>query len=181
MKVINLFAGPGAGKSTTAAAVYAELKARGYNAELAREWPKGVVWDGYLNALEDQVYILGKHYRELARFKRGGVEVVVSDSPLLLGLVYSNEGPNFTRYTMELHERFDNMNFFVQRQRPYNPRGRVQSQPEARLLDGNIRRLLSEYAVIEVPGDARAVHIICDKFPRRAHLDTCICRECRDQ
>jgi adenylate kinase family enzyme len=31
MKVINLFAGPGAGKSTTAAALFSKMKWKGYN------------------------------------------------------------------------------------------------------------------------------------------------------
>jgi adenylate kinase family enzyme len=36
-KYINIFGGPGAGKSTTAAALFAEMKRRGMNVELATE------------------------------------------------------------------------------------------------------------------------------------------------
>ena len=43
--VINLFAGPGVGKSTTAARVFAELKLKGVNCEMALEFAKDKVWE----------------------------------------------------------------------------------------------------------------------------------------
>lgn len=43
--VINLFAGPGAGKSTTAARLFSTLKLRGKNAELVQEFAKGAAWE----------------------------------------------------------------------------------------------------------------------------------------
>ena len=38
--VINLFGGPGCGKSTTMARLFADLKARGYNVEMVSEFAK---------------------------------------------------------------------------------------------------------------------------------------------
>lgn len=40
MKVINLFAGPGSGKSTTCAGVFSKLKLAGVNCEMALEYAK---------------------------------------------------------------------------------------------------------------------------------------------
>ena len=45
MKVINLFGGPGCGKSTTAADLFARMKLRGLSVELVTEYAKDVVWD----------------------------------------------------------------------------------------------------------------------------------------
>lgn len=49
--VINLFGAPGAGKSTGAAIVFAELKKRGVNAELVTEFAKDKTWEGNAIAL----------------------------------------------------------------------------------------------------------------------------------
>lgn len=43
MNVINLFAGPGSGKSTTCAGVFNKLKLAGINCEMALEYAKDKV------------------------------------------------------------------------------------------------------------------------------------------
>ncbi len=48
LKVINLWAGPGAGKSTTAAGLFNLMKIRGYNVELVTEFAKEMVYEGRL-------------------------------------------------------------------------------------------------------------------------------------
>lgn len=144
MRVINLYGGPGTGKSREAAACYARLKSLGYNAEMCREWPKGPVWDKYNAALEDQFYILGKHLRDLARCARGGVEVAVSDSPLLLSRVYgAGEGQHFMSYVSEVYNRYENTDVYLKRVNPYNSAGRTQTEDEAIALDGLVRAELA--------------------------------------
>lgn len=59
-KIINLIGGPGVGKSTLAAEIFAELKKKGKSAELALEYAKDQVWDENLRILKDQLYIFGK-------------------------------------------------------------------------------------------------------------------------
>ena len=51
--VVNFFAGPGAGKSSMAAGLFAELKFRGVNCELATEYAKDKVWEGSLGVFDD--------------------------------------------------------------------------------------------------------------------------------
>jgi adenylylsulfate kinase-like enzyme len=43
LHVINLFGGPGTGKSTLAAALFTDLKMKGINAELVTEFAKDLV------------------------------------------------------------------------------------------------------------------------------------------
>jgi len=44
--LINFYAGPGAGKSTTSAKIFAALKDRGECAELIQEYVKTWAWEG---------------------------------------------------------------------------------------------------------------------------------------
>jgi ATP:corrinoid adenosyltransferase len=78
MKVINIFAGPCAGKSTTAAGLFYLMKVSGYNVELVTEYAKDMTWEGRHNILGDQLYILAKQNRRLERrfFKPHRVKIV---------------------------------------------------------------------------------------------------------
>ena len=86
-KLINLFGGPGIGKSTVAAHLYAHLKMEGYSAELVTEYAKDKVWEGSINVLRDQIYVFAKQRFRLGRIV-GKVEYIVTDAPLLLSMVY---------------------------------------------------------------------------------------------
>ena len=55
--IINLFAGPGAGKSTGAAFIFSKLKMLGIDAELVTEFAKDKVWEQNKEAFKCQFYI----------------------------------------------------------------------------------------------------------------------------
>lgn len=141
--VLNLFAGPGTGKSTMAAHVFALLKWQGVNCELAPEYAKDKTWEKSLGVLAHQQYVFGKQWFRIARLE-GQVDVVVSDSPLLHSLVYGagHNSPEFTAYVLSEHERRWNYNVFLERVKPYNPSGRNQDEDEAKVLDRRIRDTL---------------------------------------
>jgi len=140
--VVNLFAGPGAGKSTLAAGVFHRLKLEGINCELVTEYAKDLTWEGRTDLLQrNQVLVLGEQYERLSRLV-GKVDVIVTDSPLLMSKVYSLQLNALDALVDELWGQFDNINFVVTRTKPYNPVGRNQSLPEALLLDGHITDML---------------------------------------
>lgn len=56
--VVNLFGGPGVGKSTGAAKVFSELKLLGVNCELVGEFAKDKTWEHNSTALSCQEYVL---------------------------------------------------------------------------------------------------------------------------
>ncbi len=146
--VVNLFAGPGAGKSTTAAGIFFQLKLAGIDCELVREYAKDVVWEGRSTLLDDegQFYIFAKQRKRMLDI-RNKVDVIVTDSPLLLSRIYgANLSQSFHDLVGEEFERFDNINFFVERTKPYNPNGRLQDEAGAREIDNQIRELIAYYA-----------------------------------
>ena len=156
MRVVNLFAGPGAGKSTMAAGVFAGLKLRGVLAELALEFAKELTWEGRTSALNCQPFVFGEQLFRLQRLQDAGVEVVVTDSPLLLSAVYGDVPDSFKDAIRKIDRKtFTSLNFFVTRVKTFEPRGRNQSAAEALALDYRIRDEMNRHLVQfkVVPGD----------------------------
>lgn len=144
MKVINIFGGPGAGKSTTAAGVFQEMKKQRYEVELVTEYAKDMTWEGRANVLSDQLYILAKQNRRLHRL-RGQVEWVVSDSPVILGMVYRPQQyfSHFDSFALEVFNSYDNLNIMIGRDFEYNPVGRNQTATEAEEVDAALMDCLT--------------------------------------
>ncbi len=151
---VNLFSGPSGGKSTTRAGVFYFLKCAGIPCEEASEYAKGKVLEGSASVLRNQVYVFGKQHHITTRASNG-VKVVVSDSPLLLSIVYDKKtaGGKGNKFLHDLvlseHEKFDNMNYFMQRpaDRPYQQFGRTQSKEESEALDLEVVKVLEEYKI----------------------------------
>lgn len=155
--VVNLFGAPGAGKSTGAARVFCELKQRGVNAELVGEFAKDKTWEQNTKALSVQEYVFGKQSYRLARC-RDDVDVIVTDSPLPLSLIY-NHNPvldeSFDKVVMNIFNTYDNFNYLVHRVKPYNPKGRNQTAEESDALVTPIEKLLSKHNIeyCDINGD----------------------------
>ena len=142
MRVINLFGGPGTGKSTTAAALFALMKREGYNVELVTEFAKDLVWTERNKELNDEVYIFGKMYHKLWRL-RDKVDYVIIDSPLPTCLYYDNERiDHFRDFVLSAFHTFKNTNFLLKRNFKYQEEGRIQTEEEADLVDKDIRSML---------------------------------------
>lgn len=142
MKVINFFAGPGSGKSTTCALLFANLKLRGLNVEMALEYAKDKVWEESFKTLENQIYIFGKQHHRIYRLK-DKVEFIITDSPLLFSIQYdSSKNELFKQLVLNEFDKYDNINFFIKRDCVYNPKGRMQSEDEAKKIDSEIKDML---------------------------------------
>lgn len=148
-RVINLFAGPGTGKSTTCAALFAELKYCGHNTELITEYAKDTVWEKRgPKVLEAQEYIFGKQHFRLSRVA-SEVEFVVTDSPILLSCIYLRDNylPSLKNVVKEAFDKYDNLNIFLKRNKTYNPKGRMQTEDEAKVIDGRILEMLNNWCI----------------------------------
>ena len=166
MKVINVFGGPGSGKSTTAAGVFYHMKCAGVEVELVQEYAKDMVWEGRHNILEDQIYIFAKQQRRIARLKNHGLQWVVTDSPIPLGLCYTkpeDQSDAFQDLVMQVFNSYDNHNFYLSRNVQYNPIGRNQkTEQEAVQVDDKVKHMLmhNQIAHMNVLGGPSAVHDI---------------------
>ena len=140
--VINLFAGPGAGKSTLAATIFSKLKTKGISCELALEFAKDLVWEQRFETIKDQIYIFGKQYHRLHRLL-GKVEVIITDSPILLSSIYDEEKrKELENLILSEFRRMNTLNFFIIRNKPYDTKGRYQTEKESIKKDKEILEYL---------------------------------------
>ena len=144
--VVNLFGAPGAGKSTVMASLFSKLKNSGVNCEMAPEFPKELVWEHREKALEDDIYIFAKQNHRLSRLQ-DQVDVVITDRPLPVSLLYNqkHKGPAcLAELIRNTFQQYQNQNYFVLRQKPYNPNGRIESEMESNARVSELEDLLRE-------------------------------------
>ena len=159
LPIVVCFAGsPGSGKATTTASVFSTLKKLNINAELVTEYAKDKTWGGNMCALRCQEYVFGKQSYKLARC-RDDVDVIVTDSPLFLGLMYNNNpalDEHFDYLVMNVFNSYNNMVYFVNRVKPYNPKGRNQTEDESNELAKKTKDLMQKFNIpyIEINGDS---------------------------
>ena len=145
--VINLFAGPGVGKSTNAAKIFADLKMKGANCEMALEFAKDKVWEESFRTMDDQIYIFGKQFHRIWRLK-DKVDIIICDAPLPISIVYDKENSQaFHTLIMEQFNKFENLNFYLKRSAVYQESGRVQTEEEARKIDKVVEGVLVDYKI----------------------------------
>ena len=145
--VVNLFGGPGACKSIFCASIFAELKWSSVECEMALEYAKDRVWEGSLNVLDNQLYVFGKQQHRIFRLN-GKVEVIVTDSPLLNSIVYdAGNDIELRKVIFNEHCKYETINFFLDRNFKYDPKGRMQTEEGAKKLDKEILNMLDDYKV----------------------------------
>ena len=92
------------------------------------------------------MYILGKQSLRQSRCN-GKVDVIVTDSPLPLSILYVENAAyteNYCKTVIDVFNTYDNVNFLLKRFRNYNANGRNQSEEEAKVLSENVRKLLND-------------------------------------
>ena len=141
--VINLIGGPGSGKSTIASGLFYNLKKNGIDCEMALEFAKDKVWEESYRTLDDQIYVFGKQYHRLWKLL-GKVDVIITDSPLLLSAIYNKEQSDyFEDFIIEQFKKFNNKVYFIERNpSQYQENGRMQNLEEAIEIDEQILDIL---------------------------------------
>lgn len=155
--ILNLYAGPGAGKSTSAAFLFARLKKLGVNAELVREYVKDWAWEKRTIGTYDQWYFLGKQIRKESMLF-GKVDAIVTDSPIMLGVYYARHffsrrvaeairANTIAYYEQCAADGHEHIHVLLKRTKEYNPAGRYQTEEEAKEIDVEVERLLRDLKV----------------------------------
>lgn len=147
--IVNLFGQPCAGKSTVRADVFRCLKQQGVNCEEVYETAKKLSWTKRHKELTSQPYIMGKQLRDL-EVLIGQVDVIVTDSPLLLCEFYNRKyraghyPAAFGQFVIEQFIAMGGVNYFLKPAGAYNPAGRNQDEVEAELIGLELRALMDE-------------------------------------
>lgn len=167
MIVLNFFGAPGAGKTTGAAYVFARLKMAGVKCELATEFAKDAVWEDNQEILRNQIKILGEQYLKITRCE-GKIDVLVTDSPLINSYFYNTDetlDDSLKQMAFELFHKYDNINFFINRTKPYVSEGRLQTEEESDEIGQKIKLTLRNNDVDfeEYDGDITSYNEIAEK------------------
>lgn len=155
MIVVNLFAGPGRGKSVMAAEVFALLKKAGVNCELVQEYAKSRVWEESFKTLDDQVYVFGKQaHRQFQCSDK--VDVVVTDSPLLLSVIYDKSHNKYLRdLVFNVFDQYVNLNYVLDYSFEHQMVGRMHDKTASDEIHQEIKDMLDdesyEYTTLDRP------------------------------
>ena len=173
-KIVNLFGGPGIGKSSIANGLTYKLKKKHITCDNPYEFPKVLAWDENHSAIKDQLYVLANQHRGIVK-SYGKVDYIILDSPIILSLVYRSVykgleypatlyGDSFDKMVLDIHNQYDTLNILLKRtDGGFNEKERYQTIDESKMLDDEIEKTLINhnipYVTIEV-GDETVNNIL---------------------
>lgn len=174
MKVINLWGGPGSGKSTTAAGLFFVMKSLGHKVELVTEYAKELVYEREWEVLANQGHVFKVQAERLSRLKRS-VDFAITDSPLPLSIHYASDGwrdAEFFEKVLGEYFSYENINYFINRVKPYAEWGRHLNEAGARQADHDLRVLANRMGLTyrTIDGDRRAPNAIYQHLERKKVL-----------
>lgn len=171
-RIINLFGGPGSGKSTVTSGLFYEFKKRNISCDNPYEFPKQVAWEENSSQINDQLYIFANQHRGIVR-SYGKVDFIILDSPILLSLAYKNGydvgypasiyGDIFDQVVVDIFNQYNNINFLLNRQGgEFQTDGRFQDETQSSFFHNKIKNILSENKVnyIDISVDDNTVEKI---------------------
>lgn len=151
LTVINFFGGAAAGKSSQAAGLFYIMKQRGHSVELINEFAKEMVWEDHSTIMSDQLYLLAHQHRKQLRLV-GKVDYCVTDSPILLNVIYRNMygAPIYSQILdqlcIECHQKYQNINILLKRpmDQQFQQQGRFQNLAQSIWVDDQLVQLLNQ-------------------------------------
>ncbi len=151
--IINLFGGPGCGKSTLAAEIFSTLKKNGISIEFIPEFIKSVAYQ------QDKTILINPEHQQYITFNQkhledvllGKVRYLITDSPFLLGAVYYNHKDPiilklYKNYLSSIYKERKTLNFFIKRDKSikFDTSGRHLQEEESIEIDNKIFDILTD-------------------------------------
>jgi nicotinamide riboside kinase len=177
--IVNIIGGPGAGKTTLAAMLFAFMKQKykDCRVEYVQEYAKKLVWREDWDVLNNQLIVSKKQY-ELFHIMKDKVDVIVTDGPLVHGLYYNKTNVNNTSHPQKTEEKiieyineFRNINIVINRgDFTFETAGRTQTEEEAIEIDNGLRQLLKSYNIDFTTFDVTQVDDIIQHVATEANL-----------
>lgn len=150
---ICLIAGPGAGKSTLACYIKAELSFLGFNVEMVEEPIKDKAFQMLKPSDSEQLLLNSKQINKEHIRLKSGVDIVISDGPAILNYFYAEKsGCYFKDSILHASLLFDDlytpMYIFINREEKlFNPKGRFETFQESLDIDNSIRTMLNNLGI----------------------------------
>ena len=148
---INIFAGPGTGKSTIGPGLFNKMKKAGYKVEFVSEYAKDLTYGKEFIRLKDQLFVYANQVHRYMRLLDHGIDFLIHESPSLMSLVYFQETDiipekEFKDLVLSMFKNTRTLNIFLERNPKYQYQsfGRNQTLEEAIELDKKILDLLIE-------------------------------------
>jgi len=153
-KLINLFGGPGIGKSGIAAGITYKMKKKHISVNNPYEFPKRLAWDNNIPAIKDQLYVFANQHRGIAE-SYGKVDYIVIDSPILFSTIYHTYytegypaefyGQPFHNLVIDLHKKYDSINILLERSDTiHNDDERFQNYEQSLEIDKLCKKILDD-------------------------------------
>jgi hypothetical protein len=151
---INIFGGPSLGKTSTAWFLSHQLKKRHYNIELCRERAKLLAYKNQVPTGLTQNTLFVEQMEEERTFLDNGVDLVVTDSPVLLAVSYGmkyGQTKEFEKYFGSVYKQYDkeypSINILLRRSSDvYVECGRFETKEEAIRMDLKIMEHYTFYS-----------------------------------
>jgi hypothetical protein len=175
--LINLYGGPGSGKSTGAAYIFSQLKLDGIDCEYVSEFIKDKIWEDNKAVYANQFYITAKQSFKISRTK-DKVDVVVTDSPIFMGGYYAMNDPiyggDYVNVLKRVQAQYPSSNYFIKRVKKYNPNGRFQNEEQAIQVCNDIEDYLNgnEIHFCTVNGDIEGYKQIIKEVKQYLHEES---------
>jgi len=148
---INIFGGPGTGKSTTAAGLFYVMKLDNNRVEYIQEYAKDLTYGNDDVKLSDQLLLLGEQHHRMFRLK-DQVDFIIHDAPFINGMAYASNDliplDEYQNLILALYNRYNHINIFLQRnvdEHEYQEYGRAQTLEQSQEKDILIKELLNKY------------------------------------
>ena len=168
---VNFFAGVGARKSTIACTVHGILKMHGITSEYTGEHAKDLAWERRLGLRLNQVHIFGEQHNRQFRLD-GQVDCIISDSPLLLSSVYRTSDSLMDALLMQEFNKYENINFYVNRGKAYIKKGRRETRIQATKIDEKIINFLDykQIPYTKIEGTADGINQVLETILKRLNV-----------
>lgn len=153
---INIWGGPGTGKSIVAAQLFSDLKLSRISCEMVREYAKELTWSGQIH-IHEQLEISAEQHRRQASLQ-GKADIVVTDAPVPQGVLFAplTYRESLLACVATLTAPWESLNVLLHPNPdvPYEQAGRGESPEMAGMRHEEVskltRRLYGE-SLIEVP------------------------------
>ena len=161
--VVNFYAGPSSGKTTTSMDLCSELKKRGLYVEMVTEVAKEKVLKGRPFSKFDQFYLFGMQSKKETDLY-GNVDIIVTDSPIPLNAAYGwaqdrYSYPNTFHAMATSHLQAQNdsqiqrVDIWLNRMSHFQNEGRIHNEAESIDMDIKIRHFLTLCGINPTPFD----------------------------